>query len=156
VLAVSAVSLAVAQVPPAPPGPASATINVTLPADALLTVDGQATRSTSAHRLFITPPLQTGKSFRYTFTAQFVREGKTITVTQAVFVRAGRETTVSFDLPGGYRSTYGADAKTDSYYSDALPPTSATRSEDRSYSPGFNLDPWRPNPSDPFYHGSEW
>ena len=68
------------QVSAVPADRAPATVAVTLPADAKLTFDGQATRSTSAHRLFITPPLEEGKSFRYSVKAEFVRAGRIITV----------------------------------------------------------------------------
>jgi uncharacterized protein (TIGR03000 family) len=156
VLAVTAMSVDVARLPAAPPDGAPATIDVTLPADAQLTIDGQSTRSTSDHRLFITPPLEVGKTFHYTFSAKFVREGKTITVEQNVFVRAGRETFVSLDLPseaaarspvlGGYYYTYGAGS--------APAPTVVDFYERPAPSEGFHPIHWGPDPSDPFYHSS--
>ena len=73
---------------------------MSLPADATLTFDGSPTRSTSANRWFVTPPLPEGKSFTYTLKADFVREGKAITVQQKVTVRAGGVSVVSLDVPG--------------------------------------------------------
>ena len=48
-----------------PNGEAPATLIVQVPADAQLTVDGQATRSTGATRVLVTPPLQAGREFTY-------------------------------------------------------------------------------------------
>jgi uncharacterized protein (TIGR03000 family) len=79
--------------------PAPATILVSLPADAKLTVDGNSTVSTSAKRTFVSPALERGKAYSYTLTAEVVRDGKPVAVTQKVVVRAGEETNVSLDLP---------------------------------------------------------
>jgi uncharacterized protein (TIGR03000 family) len=73
----------------------SATILVYLPADAKLTIDGDATSSTSGTRRFISPPLPADGNYSYTFHAQFDRAGKTVSVKREVVVRAGRQTTVS-------------------------------------------------------------
>ena len=78
---------------------APATIIVSLPTDATLTIDGMPTKSTSATRVFVTPPLADG-NYSYTFKADFLREGKAVTVQQKVAVRAGKETAVSLDVPG--------------------------------------------------------
>jgi uncharacterized protein (TIGR03000 family) len=91
-----------------------------LPADAKLTIDGAATQSTSAERSFITPPLEQGKTFHYTFRAEFVRGAKTITVTEQVPVRAGRESVVSLSWPAPGAAWAAAE-------------TGATSTETRSY-----------------------
>jgi uncharacterized protein (TIGR03000 family) len=174
VLSLTGLGLFAGQLSAAPPEPAPATIDVALPADAQLTIDGQVTSSTSGHRRFITPSLKPGTSYSYAFTAKLVRGGKTITLDQAVGVRAGRETYVSLDLPGeaaagadrpkGYRSTYGAGPENNSSYLAQATAgldlgtrwRSATQSEDRPYSPGFNPIHWGQDPSGPFSHGSEW
>jgi uncharacterized protein (TIGR03000 family) len=80
-------------------GGAEATVVVELPADATLTVDGSATTSTSATRVFVTPALEAGKTFQYTLSAQVVRDGNVQTVTRQVDVRAGEETRVRLELP---------------------------------------------------------
>jgi uncharacterized protein (TIGR03000 family) len=76
-----------------------ATVRVSLPADAALTVDGHRTTSTSAARWFVTPALERDQDFQYTFKAQVVRDGRTLTREAAVYVRAGQETVVTFDAP---------------------------------------------------------
>ncbi len=78
---------------------APATIQVNLPADAKLTIDGAATTSTSANRTFATPALENGKEFFYTLTAEIVRDGKTLTASKRVAVRAGAESRVSIEIP---------------------------------------------------------
>src|SRR5262245_24348229 len=98
-------------------GPEPATILVRLPADAKLTVDGAATKSTSAVRWLMTPPLERGREFHYTFEASFVRGNTTVTLKKNVAVRAGRETVVSFSLPGD-RAAYSLPrgSETRAYY----------------------------------------
>src|SRR5262245_35772121 len=78
-------------------GPAPATILVTLPADAQLTIDGHQTTSTTFTRLFATPELAPDKEFTYTLKAVFTHEGETHTVTKQVTVRAGEETRVTLE-----------------------------------------------------------
>jgi uncharacterized protein (TIGR03000 family) len=77
---------------------APATIVVSLPAEAKLTVDGTATKSTSAQRTFTTPALSPARDFYYTFRATIVREGRPISAEQRVRVRAGQKTPVRFDF----------------------------------------------------------
>jgi uncharacterized protein (TIGR03000 family) len=78
--------------------PQPARLVVALPADALLKVDGQPTRSTSANRIFMTPPLDPGVSFTYQLSVEVVREGTTLRQTKQVFVRAGEEARAAFDF----------------------------------------------------------
>jgi uncharacterized protein (TIGR03000 family) len=79
-----------------------ATIVVNLPADARLTVGGQPTTSTSSERRFITPPLATDRDSHYTFRAEIVRDGQTVSVIREVAVRPGEETQVTLDFaPAG-------------------------------------------------------
>jgi uncharacterized protein (TIGR03000 family) len=74
--------------------PAPATIVVELPADATLTVDGAATKSTSNVRVLVSPNLTPGRDFQYTLTAQVVRDGKPVQVERVITVRAGEESRV--------------------------------------------------------------
>ena len=77
---------------------APAVILVSLPENAKLTIDGNATTSTSSQRTFISPPLPQGEQFQYTLRAEVVREGRTITETHLVNVRGGEETRVPFNF----------------------------------------------------------
>jgi uncharacterized protein (TIGR03000 family) len=80
-------------------GPAPAQIVVTLPADARLTVDDAPTQSTSAVRVFVSPPLERGKTFSYTLKAEVNRDGQPTTETRQVTVRAGEQSQVRFEFP---------------------------------------------------------
>ena len=82
----------------------SAYIKVTLPADAVLMVDGQPTTSTSPTRSFVTPPLESGGIYTYSLRAEFVDKGLRRIETQAVHVRAGQETLVRFGVDAGVLS----------------------------------------------------
>jgi len=77
---------------------APATIVVSLPADARLTVDGNATRSTSDRRTFVTPALESGETYMYTLRAEVVVDGQASVQTQEVAVRAGQTTDVTFNF----------------------------------------------------------
>ncbi len=76
----------------------SATIVVSLPADARLTVDGNATTSTSALRTFVSPALEQGAEYVYTLRAEVIRDGRSIVETQDISVRAGEVTNVPFNF----------------------------------------------------------
>ncbi len=79
--------------------PAPATIVVNLPPNARLNFDGSPTTTTSARRVFSSPPLQPGQSYQYTLTAEIRREGRPLTVTQRINVRAGETSQVSLSFP---------------------------------------------------------
>jgi uncharacterized protein (TIGR03000 family) len=76
-------------------GPAPATIIVSLPANATLTVDNTVTKSTSATRVLTSPALEVGQEYLYNLKAEVVQDGQTITLAKQVAVRAGSETSVS-------------------------------------------------------------
>jgi uncharacterized protein (TIGR03000 family) len=93
-LAVCAVPLVVSSQPPA--GDAPVKIKVRLPADALLTVDGQLTRQTGPEREFISPPLPAGRKFSYLFEATWSEGGKKKTAREKLAVQAGGEYSIDF------------------------------------------------------------
>jgi len=80
---------------------APATIVVSLPADAKLTIDDEATTSTSDHRVFVSPNLPSGQEFHYTLKAEIKVDGKAQVVSQIVTVRAGEQTSVQLSAPTG-------------------------------------------------------
>jgi uncharacterized protein (TIGR03000 family) len=81
--------------------PAPATIVVSLPPDARLFFDGAPTRSTSDSRTFISPPLEPNKDFHYTLKAEVPRDGRTLTASKDITVRAGQETNVVLNPTDG-------------------------------------------------------
>jgi uncharacterized protein (TIGR03000 family) len=84
---------------------APARLSVSLPAEARLTIDGVATRSTGSARTFVTPTLPAGKNFSYTLGAVINgKDGKPLSWAQKVKVRAGKTTTVTMTPPTGVAS----------------------------------------------------
>jgi uncharacterized protein (TIGR03000 family) len=79
--------------------PSSATIVVSLPADAKLLIDNEATTSVGDSRVFVSPTLNPGREYHYTLKAQAVRDGKPVTVERVIAVRAGEITPASLTLP---------------------------------------------------------
>ncbi len=73
-----------------------ARLTVTLPADARLFVDGQAVKTVSGTKTFTTPRLEKGQDYFYEVQAEVVRDGKPMTETKRVVVRAGEEAKVAF------------------------------------------------------------
>jgi uncharacterized protein (TIGR03000 family) len=86
----------VAPVPPTTPPPtpkktsldsaAPATIVVNVPADARLTIDGEATTSTSTQRVFVSPAINPGREYHYTLKAEFQKDGKMVSVSKNIAV----------------------------------------------------------------------
>jgi uncharacterized protein (TIGR03000 family) len=78
---------------------APATLVVTLPANAKLSIDDTVTTPKDVTtRVFETPALVGGREFSYTLKAEFVHEGKPVVVSKKVAVRAGAETAVSLGI----------------------------------------------------------
>jgi len=80
-------------------GPTPATIVVSLPANAVLTFDGVPTQTSSTRRVFQSPPLQPGENYYYTLTAEIQRDGRPVSVSRRVNVRAGQTAQVSLSFP---------------------------------------------------------
>jgi uncharacterized protein (TIGR03000 family) len=139
---------------------ASATIQVRLPADARLTFDGEPTRSTSADRAFITPPLESGKEFHYTLRAEFVRDGANVTIERRIAVRAGQETTVSLNPPSTTEETrsfyFDPAAEQRAMASVVLPAAAVPDAPSLPPDVGGARNNWKPDFSDPFATGGSW
>jgi uncharacterized protein (TIGR03000 family) len=94
---------------------ASATIVVKVAADAKVSFDDQPTKQTGALRTFVTPALPAGKEYGYDLKAEVVREGRVLSKTERITVRAGQTTRVDLgDLSGaaaaaGYLYTINND-----------------------------------------------
>jgi len=73
---------------------APATIIVSLPAGARLTVDGAPTTSVSERRTLVTPELQIGETYVYTLSANHNNN----TQEQQVTVRGGETSTIRFNF----------------------------------------------------------
>jgi uncharacterized protein (TIGR03000 family) len=84
--------------PPAASRLTPATLVVQLPAEATLTIEGHATKSTEAERTFVSPPLEPGKTYSYALKATIVRDEKPVQVDRTVFIRAGETTRVQLEF----------------------------------------------------------
>jgi uncharacterized protein (TIGR03000 family) len=100
---------AVAPAPPPQPAdkekkatalPSHATITVALPSDARLYVDGDPIDLSSGARSFRTPDLQPDREYFYTFKAEVVRNGQTVTESKRITFRAGETPRIEFNQLG--------------------------------------------------------
>jgi uncharacterized protein (TIGR03000 family) len=76
-----------------------ATVEVRVPPDAQLWVDGTPTKQTGESRTFVSPPLDSGQSYSYAFTARWMKDGKPVEVTKRVDLAAGQKLAVDFTTP---------------------------------------------------------
>jgi uncharacterized protein (TIGR03000 family) len=81
------------------PGSSAVLLNVRVPANAEVLVDGQRTTQTGQSRQFVSPPLAPGFEYTYTVEARWQENGQPVTKTRRVSVRPGRETIVDFNQP---------------------------------------------------------
>jgi uncharacterized protein (TIGR03000 family) len=79
--------------PPAVKTPAK--VSIAVPADAKVLFNGVAAAGSGESRVFTTPDLNPNQDYEYVLTAEAVRDGQTIAVSERVIVRAGQETKVT-------------------------------------------------------------
>jgi len=72
------------------------TVVASLPTDAKLFADGQEIKVSGDRRTFVTPDLTTGKDYYYVLKAEMKRDGKDVSKSLKVVVRAGAVAEVSF------------------------------------------------------------
>jgi len=76
---------------------ATASIEMTVPANAEVWLDGQKSQQTGTARAFVTPPLERGQTFRYDLRVRWTAPGDIVVdVTRPIQVQGGRQTTVGF------------------------------------------------------------
>jgi len=76
-----------------------ATVLVHVPENTTLLVNGKRSRSTSSTHLFYSPPLESGKNYRYDFEARMDRDGQTVKAHKRVEVGAGDRHEISITMP---------------------------------------------------------
>jgi len=79
----------------------SATLNVRVPADAKVFVNGLATSSTGTQRRYVSKGLQAGYTYTYELRAEIDRDGETVTETKVIKLRAGQSESLAFALAAG-------------------------------------------------------
>jgi hypothetical protein len=89
----------------------------------------------------VTPPLAEGNRYAYTLKAEFVREGKTVSVQKKIWVQPGQETNVSLNV--------GSPEVRNFYYAPEAPAAAPA-------APVYYSTPVTPAaPSQPRYHRPE-
>jgi len=77
----------------------AAMVEVHVPANAQVWIEGDLTRQQGAVRVFKSPPLQIGKSFSYDVKARWMENGKPVEREKQVHVEAGELSVVNFTTP---------------------------------------------------------
>lgn len=73
-------------------------LTVSVPADAKIFVNGQATSSTGEVRQYVSRDLANGMSYAYEVRAEVVRDGQTMEQVKTIDLRAGATNSLAFDF----------------------------------------------------------
>ncbi len=73
-------------------------LNVNLPVDAQLYVNGRLTKTTGGLRQYVSRNLKTGEKHRFNLEAITTRDGKEVSIKKSIAMRAGRDSFVEFDF----------------------------------------------------------
>jgi uncharacterized protein (TIGR03000 family) len=85
---------------PTPDAPAGTVLlNVQVPANAKVWIDGASTTSTGVARSFVSPQLTPGKQFTYEVKAQWTEGGQQVTRTRRIPVQAGQAVDINLQQP---------------------------------------------------------
>jgi len=76
----------------------AAVLNVSVPADAKVFVNGYETTSVGTERRYVSNGLESGKSYTYELKAEALRDGKPVSEVKVVKLTAGQSETVAFAL----------------------------------------------------------
>jgi uncharacterized protein (TIGR03000 family) len=83
----------------------NAEITVIVPASAEIFFDGSPTTTRGTERLYLTPPLESGKNYHYEVVARWVVDGKPVEQTRRIPVKAGARVRVDFLTPSSESGT---------------------------------------------------
>ena len=81
-------------------GGETAMLNVSVPADAKIFVNGAATTSTGSARQFVSRGLNNGNKYAYEVRAEYEQDGKTVTQTKSVTLGPGEFANLAFNANG--------------------------------------------------------
>jgi uncharacterized protein (TIGR03000 family) len=87
-----------------------ARVNVLVPSEATLTIQGQRMTQTGSYREFVSPPLVPGQDYTYTLRATWNENGREASAERAVHVAAGSR--IDVDLTTAPRSETGSTLRT--------------------------------------------
>lgn len=85
----------------APPrlGDSDVLLDVLVPADARVWVNGEATTQTGGQRRYLTNDLTPGRTYTYSIKARWTEDGKPVEYERKVKVHGGQERVVNFNVP---------------------------------------------------------
>jgi uncharacterized protein (TIGR03000 family) len=92
-------------------GSQTALLNVNVPAEATIYVNGTQTTSTGTQRQYISRGLSADNRYEYEIRAEMVRDGKTLTETKSVTLGPGQEVNLSFNFDGNKEAPVAAGNK---------------------------------------------
>jgi uncharacterized protein (TIGR03000 family) len=81
-------------------------VNVKVPANAKVTFNGTATKQAGTNRRYVSPPIAGGRGYSYDVQATWTQNGRPVTLSRRIAVRAGDVVNLSFDN-GAVRVNYG-------------------------------------------------
>ncbi len=93
-------------------GAQTALLNVSVPADAKIYVNGVETTSTGTQRQYVSRGLQSGNRYAYEVRAEMTRDGSTVTETKNVTLGPGELAGLAFNLDGSKDAPVAAGSKT--------------------------------------------
>jgi uncharacterized protein (TIGR03000 family) len=76
--------------------PTAAMLNVRVPTDAVVWLEGNPTKQSGASRLFVSPPLERGHDYTYEVRARWKDNGRDVEETRTLTVHAGDRLNVAF------------------------------------------------------------
>lgn len=82
-----------------PPKDSAIRLDLNVPEDALVFINGQATSSTGGLRLYVSPNLKPDTLYTYAIRTEVIRDGKSLRQTRTVQLQAGAIESLSFDFP---------------------------------------------------------
>jgi uncharacterized protein (TIGR03000 family) len=74
-------------------------IHLVVPANASVSFDGEKTAQTGSARDFVTPPLPSGKEFRYAVRAEWTENGQKMESTRSIMIHAGDRVSLDMSKP---------------------------------------------------------
>jgi len=98
-----------AQGSPQAPADGSAHIQVRVPGNAQVWIEGEQTTRTGPAREFVSPRLAPGKDYQYEVKARWTENGRTVDQVRSATVRANQTTVVDFTQPAPARPGAAAD-----------------------------------------------
>jgi uncharacterized protein (TIGR03000 family) len=118
--------------------------------NAQIWLDGQETRQRGTFRPFVTPPLETGKTFHYKVRARWQQNGKDMDETKTVEFKVGQRQLVVFGAQAGERLSTPPSTKENANQppADNAPKGTSTRDKTSAFPSSDAPKGTAPSPSD--------